>query len=332
MPIATATLDVAPSTYRFVDRSACPVCMARTSQPLYVCGFAEEPLRTYLNSYYGAQRAQELDGHGYTLVKCTACQLVYQRFIGDSVFLKRLYDQWLNAPTAATEADRAASAQLACAGLTRDAHELMWVSHCLRKPLPELNTLDYGMGFGLWARISRSLGCQSFGFDLSDTRMCAASKAGVKVRREEDFPAHTFDFINTEQVFEHVPAPRELAKRLAACLKPGGILKICVPYGEDIERCIENGKWQADSGSRHSLDPVAPLEHINCFKAETLRRLAAELGLVFERPQILPQFAYLAHSGTWSLADPSNLLKELSRPLQRRFSRRSLYVWLRLPA
>lgn len=111
MPIAnaTATLDVALSTYRFVDRRACPVCIARTSQPLYVCGMAEEPLRTYLNSYYGTQRAQELDGHGYTLVKCTAFQLVYQLFIDDSVFLKRLYDQWLNAPAAASEADRAAS-------------------------------------------------------------------------------------------------------------------------------------------------------------------------------------------------------------------------------
>jgi SAM-dependent methyltransferase len=132
----------------------------------------------------------------------------------------------------------------------------------------------------------------------------------------------SLDFVNTEQVFEHVPAPRELAKRLAASLKPGGILKICVPYGEDIERRIELGEWQAERGSRHSLDPVAPLEHINCFKFETLRRLAADLGLGFERPQVLPQFAYLAHSGTWSLAVPSNLLKELSRPLQRRFSRR----------
>jgi SAM-dependent methyltransferase len=192
--------------------------------------------------------------------------------------------------------------------------------------------LDDGMGFGLWARISRSLGCQSFGFDLSDTRMRAASEAGVKVLREEDFPPETFDFINTEKVFEHVPAPRELAKRLAASLKPGGILKICVPYVEDIERRIELGKWQAERVSRHSLDPVAPLEHINCFKSETLRRLAADLGLGFERPQVLPQFAYLAHSRTWSLADPANLLKELSRPLQRRFSRRSTYVWLRLPS
>jgi SAM-dependent methyltransferase len=332
MTSAAATLDAALSAYRFVNRNACPVCMARTVQPLYACSFAEEPVRSYLNRYYGARRAQELDSHEYTLVKCTACQLVYQRSIGDAAFLERLYDQWLNKPTAAGEADRAARAQLACVGLTRDAHELMWVSHCLSKPLPELNTLDYGMGFGLWARISRSLGCQSFGFDLSDTRMRAASEAGVKVLREEDFPADTFDFINTEQVFEHVPAPRELAKRLAASLKPGGILKICVPYGEDIERRIELGEWQAERGSRHSLDPVAPLEHINCFKSETLRRLAADLGLAFERPKVLPQFAYLAHPGTWSLAVPSNLLRELSRPLQRRFSRRSLYVWLRLPA
>lgn len=321
----------ATNAYHFVDRNLCPVCLGTDAHPLFSCGFAEEPVRSYLARYYGAHRAQELDGYRYTLVKCAACQLVYQRYISDAEFLERLYDQWLNAPDAESDADHVASALLARAGLTRDAHELMWVSRQLSKKLPQLKTLDYGMGFGLWARISRNLGCQSFGFDLSETRMRAASVAGVKVLREEEFPVGTFDFINTEQVFEHVPAPRTLAARLGACLRPGGVLKICVPYGEDIERRIGRGDWQAGRESRRSLDPVASLEHINCFKFETLRRLAGDLGLTFERPQVLPQFSYLAHSGTWSLTAPSNLLKELSRPFQRLASRRSLYVWLRRP-
>jgi hypothetical protein len=97
-------------------------------------------------------------------------------------------------------------------------------------------------------------------------------------------------------------------------LKPCGILKICVPFGEDIERRIQNVEWQAKPRSHYSLDPVAPHEHINCFKSETLRCLATDLGLGFERPKVLPEFAYLANSGTWSLAAPSNLLKEFSRP------------------
>lgn len=65
---------------------------------------------------------------------------------------------------------------------------------------------------------------------------------------------------------------------------------------------------------------------MNCFKSETLLCLEADFGLGGERPQVLPQFAYLAHSGTWSLAVLSNLLKELSHPPLRRFSRRALYV------
>ena len=314
--------------HKFVDRATCPVCYGCNIDLLYFAGSQEAPIRFYLVKYCGPQCADELVDHYFTLMKCCDCHLIYQRYIGDAVFLERLYDGWLNTPDGAKEADRTAKAMLVRPRSTRDVHELMWVSRQLRKPLSKLVTLDYGMGFGLWAKISRNLGCQSFGFDLSETRRSAAQAVGIKVLREDEFPVNAFDFINTEQVFEHVPALRALAQRLSACLKSGGILKICVPWGENIEQRIKWGEWQADRLSRRSLDPVAPLEHINCFKYKTLRRLAADLGLRYQKPQLLPQFAYITHPDTWSLSTPLNLLKELTRPFHRLISRRSLYVWL----
>ena len=49
-----------------------------------------------------------------------------------------------------------------------------------------------------------------------------------------------FDFINTEQVFEHISEPLETLKELKTLLKPGGIIKISVPTADDINRRLKN--------------------------------------------------------------------------------------------
>jgi hypothetical protein len=57
----------------------------------------------------------------------------------------------------------------------------------------------------LWARIALELGCQYFGTDLSRQRSDYAASKGVRVVEPDDLPRDAFDFINVDQVLEHVP-------------------------------------------------------------------------------------------------------------------------------
>ena len=41
---------------------------------------------------------------------------------------------------------------------------------------------------------------------------------------------------------------------------------------------VKKFSWEAPKGSSDSLNPVAPLEHVNCFTREALLQFARETG------------------------------------------------------
>lgn len=319
-------------TAQFVERTYCPACRATdAANEIFTCGFADDPIRAYIGRYYGDDRLPLLAGQTYRLDRCRRCGLAYQRFIGDAAFLGQLYDQWLNSSANQDRAEALQQQLLARPLTSRDGHEVMWAAHHLAQPLRGMRTLDYGMGWGLWARTALALGCESSGFDLSDTRMRLAARAGIRLVDESRLAPQYFDFINTEQVLEHVPDPSSLVARLAAALRPGGLLKVSVPYGTDIEKRLAFGDWHAEPPSQRSLNAVAPLEHINCFNCHAVVAMGEANRLAHVPTPFLSQFAYVRYPGAIGLDAPGQAVKELIRPLLRRFDKPSLYVWPQKP-
>ena len=251
--------------HQFRERVMCPACGGSLAKELFNSRFDSLPISNYIELYYGENRSTELTDWVYRLDQCQECELIFQRYIGDESFLSELYGNWLSTEEHESEAHAAFAYLLKTPHATRDGHELMWASKHLGKPLAAMRTLDYGMGWALWARIAKEIGCESFGFDLSTVRMRAAAQQGINVLESVNFPAGSFDFINTEQVFEHVADPLALTVKLSKSLRPGGILKVSVPNGTNIIERLKIGNWDAARGTKHSLDPVAPLEHVNCF-------------------------------------------------------------------
>ena len=86
------------------------------------------------------------------------------------------------------------------------------------------------------------------------------------------------------------------------------------PDGGDIKRRLAVLDWSAPKDSPDSLNPVSPLEHINCFSGHSLMALAEACGL---RRRELPLGA-LSISVRLSL--PARTAKDLLRPLYRRIA------------
>ena len=135
------------------------------------------------------------------------------------------------------------------------------------------------MGWGDWCRMAGAYGCTASGTELSQARIDHAQALGISVVSWEDIQEHQFDFINAEQVFEHVTDPVGTLDYLCRSLKPHGLVQISVPNGWDIKRRLVVMDWTAPKGSANSLNPIAPLEHINCFSHESLVRMAGIIGL-----------------------------------------------------
>ena len=258
----------------------CPACRG-SSRIVHSRDYAD--LSGFLSQYY--RREMRAEGV-YEIRECETCGTLFQSGRPDDALLTRLYNVWLTEPPSdgPNERDRAevATAQ----------------AFFGRK---NLRTYDFGMGAAAWARSALEMGCESHGTDLSEHSMENAARHGVIT--DDD---GLFDFINTEQVFEHMKDPIAIARELVAKLKPGGILKISVPAKYDMDL---------------SGDPppaVQPLEHLNTFTEQGLCRMT---GLPMVRPSIMQRYARRPRR-----------LKDVVRPFWTWSNRKNLHRWFQKPA
>jgi SAM-dependent methyltransferase len=316
--------------YAFVERAACPACLSRDVETVYESRFDEGAVGTFMRSYYGIDPSM-LGSAPYRLVRCSACTLLYQSWVGDDRLLGDLYGQWIS-EAGSPEHDPVYAAVMAAPLESRDAHEIMTVAAFLQKTPSELVTLDHGMGWAMWARIALGLGCRSYGTELSPSRQDFARRHGIEVPAENTLPERRFDFINAEQVMEHLPQPRQTAECLARALRPKGILKVSVPSGHRAGRAIDQLRAGRPVISNDDFMPVQPLEHVNAFTRQSLHDLAKSLGLDIVRPSLVQRYAFVARRGTLSTTRLRNSVKELARPFYTYRNPSNLYVWMQRPA
>jgi len=294
---------------QLTERPRCPVCGADPESTLYRCSFGRAPIRDYLIRFYPSFSEEDLEllSEGeYQLETCSKCTLIWQRWAPNEPLLTRLYEDWAAGDGDLTRQDTIAYHRAA-------AEEILLVLELAGKRPSEVDVLDFGAGWGRWPRLAAGLGCNAVAVEIGEHQVGYARAHGVEVRTLDELPDATFEFVNAEQVFEHLVQPRETLVRLARALAPGGWLKINVPSDRNIRARLRNPDWDAPKGAASSLNAVAPLEHLNCFSAKALDQRGSQAGLRRESPR--PRAYYASTIGLWP---PRRLLRGLSRPPIRR--------------
>lgn len=314
-----------------VPRERCPACGEPGGETLYDRPYDAPPISTYLERYYGAHGAFDpapLAGARFQLAGCRRCGLIWQRLAPDEALARRLYEVWIDPETARRRFldGRSLKNQSRCAG------ELMLVLGLLGRRPREVALLDFGMGWGKWVLMARAFWCPAWGMELSPARLAHARELGLPTLTWEELDGRRFDFVNTEQVFEHLAEPLPVLRRLAAALAPGGLIKLSVPNGHGMRRRLarlergargdDDAAWAARG--RASLVPVRPLEHLNCFDHRALGALAAAAGL---EPVRVPIARQLASAAGWT--SPREAVEALLRPFYRNVLRRGTYRFFR---
>lgn len=302
----------------FVKRSACPACLSRHFSTIYSCEYLQDPVRAFLEAFYNKQGFVELhylENGVYTVAECESCGLIFQQYIPDDVLAERIYEHWIDPEVSFQKAEKNKI----------NAHHLQEVA-IIREYLDpvnpsELTFFDYGMGWGKWCQAAKSIGCQVYGAELSRNRIANAERLGVEVLEWEQIPQKKFDFINTDQVIEHVPDPLGTIRHLAKALKPKGLLKINVPNGIGIKQKLRFNNWKRSHGVT-SLNAILPLEHINCFKHQQIIKMGKLAGLVPVKIPIKIQYAIIMRTPT-----PKKTLRNLINPLYRNYVSISTYCF-----
>lgn len=278
------------------------------------CPYSEPPISTL--TVETLKRLPEFRAETYELRRCRTCGLAWQVAAPDDELALRLYDD-----PGAFEAVARAHAGLDF--YTSAAREVATIVAAFGRSPERLRFLDYGMGRGEWARLAGAFGVQSFGVELVGAAREHARSFGVVALAPDELSGRSFDFVHTEQVFEHVPGPLRLLEQLRGVLAPGGLVKISVPDAGDLDRRLRSADWSAPKGSSRSLECVAPVHHVNAFARRSLLAMAGTAG--FEEAT-LPAGAYYRLA---EAAPGRPLLKALARPLYRNVLRRGTYVFLR---
>lgn len=257
--------------YAFIERPCCPVCGGTKNEELYAEPFAVGGTGEFLKDYYENRLDINRMGEAlYVLSRCAECTLIYQRFVLAEEGLSDLYERAIDPQ--ASLAKRTTADESYARGLWIDSGYVMrFFSN--RKP-EQLDVLDFGMGWGHWCIGAKRHGYNVFGAELSDVRKDYALQNGVQLctplEKDDD---QLFDFINTDQVVEHLMDPLIILRSLAGKLKKHGVIKIFVPNSPVDYRQVKAGRW------RPAKDAFHPLEHVNGFNRLSIDFLARRVGL-----------------------------------------------------
>jgi 2-polyprenyl-3-methyl-5-hydroxy-6-metoxy-1,4-benzoquinol methylase len=280
----------------FDIRTRCPACGSTSAKVIYQNPFNTSPVKDYLIDFYSSQGPIELsylENGNYILEECFVCDLIYQKEIPNDELMERLYEYWMDPKGRFDYYEKNAGLK----HYLNYAQEITRVMAYLNKRPSDLKIFDFGMGWGKWALMAKAFGCDAYGSELSTERINNAKSNGLKVIEWDEFDKYQFHFINTEQVFEHIPDPLETLRHLRKALAPDGIIKISVPTATNIEYRLKKMDWKAKKNSRNSLNPVAPLEHINFFRRKSIVRMAEEAGLKEVLIPIRKQYQYTSDWG-----------------------------------
>lgn len=310
---------------RWVEtRNVCPACESPDFRTLHSSPLDSGPLREYLIDAYssapGGVEFEYLDGASYILCECARCGLIFQRDIPNDFLMERLYEHWID-PVATRERHRTEDD---LSYYAEHAQDVMQIIAFLDRIPSSLSILDFGMGWGEWAYMAKAFGCVVSGAELSSERREHSRSNGIPIVDWDEIPERQFDLINADQVFEHIAEPLATLRHLKTGLATGGLLKISVPRPQEIERRLKTMDWGAAKDSNDSLNAVAPLEHINCFRRRSLEAMADRAGMELVSIPVAVQYRNLTD---WT--GIGKTAKQLIRPIYRSWLKRGNVIILR---
>lgn len=306
----------------FVERKSCPACRSNHIIEIYSALYTDKSLKKYLTDFYDSQGGIEFEyliDEEYVLCECENCGLFFQKNIPNSFLMERLYEHWIN-PIKALENHKLKMTQYVYDNYT---HEIKNIGSYFNKENSNINLLDFGMGWGAWLSTANKLGFQSYGIELSESKVKYASNNGINVIDLKQADNIKFDFINTEQVFEHIPNPLDTLERLKSLLKKNGLIKISVPTANNIEHRLKKMDWSAKKYAPKSLNVVSPLEHIQFFKRYSLVKMADKAGMYEANISLFSQWI---NSIGW--LQPKRFIRNAFLPIYRNFIKKQNYIFL----
>ena len=258
---------------QFVARPECINCGSISLAELSTGLFDDKPLYDFLSADpWGENPIPFLLGNRWSFVRCNECGQAFHKYILAPDWNERRFSKWMN-----QEAIEAFERRLNTPdrkfnkGVQNTKHvlQLEYLTRRLRGKEP-VRLLDFGCGYGEFIAMCSLYGFDAYGIDRSIARRKNANfdKIFPDMENLQELDNPEFHVITLFEVLEHLDDPRSLLEALKGYLVKWGVLVLETPDCTGV-----NG---IESSSDYMK--IHPLEHINAFTPETMRKFAESLG------------------------------------------------------
>lgn len=260
-----------------IERLKCPVCSTPAPTALLSVPYSDSGIARYWKQIgFRSPPPWPLDRIPFCIHACQNCGALFQRWALTDAEAMLMYGV-NEAPHRPQDSP--------LIGLVHQAQDIILLRQLLPQTSPKV--LDFGMGWGRFALMAQAFGCQVWGVEVSETTREHARAHGVRLIDEPALKDESFDFVMVDQVLEHLIDPAGMARRLARCLKPGGLMLWGVPGHKGLPNKLERASRTSDptaSLNRKDFDAISPLIHLTLFNTQSLRWLGKQAGLELEHP------------------------------------------------
>ena len=187
--------------------------------------------------------------------------------------------------------------------------------------------LDIGCSNGSFMRAAEKCDWRARGLEISRELAACARRAGLSVTEGtvENTPLAPGGYaaVTMWQVLEHLVDPVSTVTRVAAALRPGGVLAISTPNAAGIGSRVLGVEWPA----------VNPEGHLNLFTPAGLRRFLTRLGLGIRAIETLDiQLATVSSLRRWLAGKGSARTPNITATIAARGGSAAMQTFLRLRA
>lgn len=255
-----------------IERLECPFCGSKNLKSIYKKNYLSKDIKNFLKEHLYHFPLKILEKKNFEVMECLTCTGIFQKYILNKFYTKKFYEKYVPQEVAFNKKKKIKHYLHKVYN-----HEYSAIKKYFKKE-NKIKVLEIGAGWGHWLlNINKKNDFAVTAVEISETRRKFLIKNKIKTFSSINSIKGKFDFIFSDQTFEHLSEPFLTLKKISKNLNKGGVIYLKVPPGIFIKKKLKKNYKVGD-------DEIIPLEHINVFNKQVNSILAKNLGLKYSYP------------------------------------------------
>ena len=248
-----------------IERNSCPLCGNQKFNYLYKISYNETDIKNFLLNYYNNKLNLNLIlNSDYELLECNKCSFIFQKNIPNDRFSQHLYENIISANESFEKKNNLDKYK------KKYEFEISLINSIFKKK--NINVLEFGAGWGFWAKNAKQNGINVDVFEVSTERIKFMEENHLNVVHDLTNINKTYDLIYSDQTIEHLNNPYDLFNSTLPILSQNGYLLINYPSTFMFKRKLKKNY-------KPKKDAAHPLEHLNLFNRSSFEFIAKKYNL-----------------------------------------------------